>query len=358
MSVLTFPSLTSTSLSGSRYVSPNGVAYFWDGYSWNSSANSAGSSPIAQNPFLYRTIYTRGYVQCGYQNGSPWRNVNRTIHSTDITTNLGDIIDYVGSYLDGGFSDYSTYVFNDSNTHAGNTNITSSMSMVTETIRALSTNRYTTVNRANLKTLMNPGLTSIYIAGGGSVKTDKFSTITDSMLVANSVGDCPTSGGWNGGLSGFFGQYYGIVGNDGSSGSLSWTSETWTSGAWSWSTNTNGQPKGLSSKWGYGYSASGTWYGSSTYYKFNDTTGANVSSFSRPETCGEENCEIGQDWGYTLGSYNGAGQTNNSTKTSYTTDTCVALGSDGQPKGHGGMSSGCCGTGSATLLGGIMGQMI
>ena len=38
-------------------------------------------------------IWTHGYVGGGYQNGSPWRNVNRTVHSTDTSTNLGDTLD-------------------------------------------------------------------------------------------------------------------------------------------------------------------------------------------------------------------------------------------------------------------------
>lgn len=365
MSVLSFPALSSATLSGSRYVSPNGVVYIWDRYSWTGNGNAINPNPIYSNPFLYRTIYTRGYTHCGYQSGSPWRNTNRTLHSTDTTTNLGDMMDYNASYIDGGFSDYYTYVFNDSGGVNGTSNIVSTMNMLTEAVRSLQTSRYLTTSRANCKALMNPGLTNIYITGGYSATTDKFNTLTDTMLAANSVPNSPTSGGTAGGLSGFFGQYYGIVGANGTSGALNWDSETWTSGTWSSSTSyggtgaSDGQPKGLSSKWGVGYNSNGSYAATSTYYKFNDTTTSItlISSFSRPEACGEENCQVGQDWGYTLGSYNGA-QTNNSTKTSYLTDTCIALGSNGQPKGHGGMSSGCCGTGSVTLLNGIMGESI
>jgi hypothetical protein len=304
------------------------------------------------NTFYTRTIYTRGYMMCGYQSSSPWRNTNRTIHSTDTTTNLGDMMDNGASYIDGGFSDYNAYAFNDGGTVNSNSTYTSSMSMVTETLRAHNNSWNLGTTRTNCKALMNNGLTSIYITGGASQATDKLSTVTDTMLGSGTVGsNGATAGGTAGGLSGFWGEFYGTIGASSNSSSLRWTTETWTTGTWTWSSNTDGQPKGLSSKYGYGYNASGTYNGSSTLYKFNDTNGSLISSFGRPESCGEENCQVGQDWGYTIGSYNGTNQTNNSTKVSYTTDSCVALGSTGQPKGHGGASSGACGTAASLIAG-------
>jgi hypothetical protein len=87
--------------------------------------------------------------------------------------------------------------------------------------------------------------------------------------------------------------------------------------------------------------------------KINDATGATTGSgITRPESCGEENQNLGQNSGYTLGSYNGAAQTNATTKLSYLTDTIVSLGSTAQPKGHDGMSSGGCGSASALVVGG------
>ena len=357
MSVLSFPA---SPTSGTRYISPNGIAYFYDGYSWCSNGTSINPNPVGQNTFLYRTIYTRGYTHCGYQNGSPWRNTNRTVHVSDTTANLGDMMDNNASYIDGGFSDYNTYVFNNSGSVGGTSATVSTMSMITETLRTYSSTRDLKVARANCKALMNPGLTAIYITGGNQSSTDKFCTVTDTMLYAGSVGGSGNSGGTGGGLSGFWGATYGIVGANGTSGWMAWSTETWTTGTWTWSSNTDGQPKGLSSKWGYGYNASGSYGGAATYYKFNDITGVNVSNFARPFKAGEENCQVGQDWGYILGCYNdiGDGQNNRSAKTSYLTDTSVELGSAGQPKGHGGMSSGSCGTGSVTMLGGSMGTSI
>ena len=354
MSELSFPASPS---SGSRYISPNGIAYFYDGRSWCSDGLTINPNPY-NNSFLYRTIYTRGYVHCGYQSGTPWRNTNRTVHATDTTANLGDMMDYIGSYLDGGFSDYNTYVFNDSGGVGASSVYVSSMNMITETVKTYSATRELKTARTNCKSLMNPGLTAIYITGGASSSTDKFSTITDSMLAASSAAaNGQTGGATAGGLSGFFGQYKGLVGANSASAFLDWSTESWTAASWALAASTDGQPKGLSSKHGWGYNATGSYAGGATYYKINDTTGAQISSFARPDGCGEENCQIGQDWGYTLGQYNGV-QNNNSAKTYYTSDSSVALGSGGQPKGHGGMSSGASGTGSVTFLGGVMGTSI
>jgi hypothetical protein len=249
------------------------------------------------------------------------------------------MFDYGGCYFNGGFSDYYSYIFSNGSQGAiwnGSSNLVSSMSMITETYRSYDAKRYMTVSRSDTKTLMNPGLTFIYITCGYSATTDKFCTITDSMLVASSAPNNPASSGSGtyGVATGFFGQYRGTIGHNGYSASLDFANEVWTNGTWSFSSNCDGVAKGLSSKWGVAYNA--TTNVTNTFYKFNDTTLTQTSSFARPESCGEENMQIGQDWGYGLGSYNGA-QTNNSFKQYYTSDTIVALGSDGQPKGHDGM---------------------
>ena len=65
---------------------------------------------------------------------------------------------------------------------------------------------------------------------------------------------------------------------------------------------------------------------------------------------GEENFETGQDWGYSLGNYNGA-QNNNSHKFVHATDAITTMGSDTQPKGHAGMSSAATATAAASVVG-------
>lgn len=323
--------------------------YIYDGTAWTQNAAANSPNIFSSNMFLYRTIYTRGYVSNGYANSSPWRTVHRTVHTTDVTTNLGDLQSQTGSYLDGGWSDYYHYVYNASTGVGGSSTYVSAMNMATEAARTHSSSWDLKTTRANCGALMNNSLSAAYITAGNSTATDKHNFATETMY--NLGNACPTAGGQSGGVSRFFGSLYGWAWANGAGGYISWSNETWTSGGLSLSTD--GQPKGLSSKYGYAYCATGSYAGSSTYYKINDLTGANIStSISRPESCGEENCQVGQYWGYTLGAYNGASQNNNSTKTNYLTDTVTAMGSATQPSAHSGQSSGACGSASALILGG------
>lgn len=336
---------------GTQYLAPSlGVLYFYDNSaSWSTRGDTQTTNPFT-NSFRYRTIYTRGYVSAGYRNSSPWRNVNRTVHSTDITTNLGDLLTYASSYIDGGFSDYTHWVYGNSGGVGSSSTYTDGVNMATETLKTYNSAANTKTSRGDCVVLMNAGLTMAFITAGGSVATDKHNMITEIMYAAGSAPNNPySSGGTGGGLSSMFGEFRGWIGTSSSGAYLSWASETWTSA--SWATDADGQPKGLSSKLGFGYCAQGSYGGSATYRKFNDFSGATITSFSRPDTCGEENHQVGQNVGYSLGSYNGA-QTNNTQKINYLNDTSTAMGSDTQPKGHDGMSSGCCGTASSFLLGG------
>ena len=65
-----------------------------------------------------RTI-THGYVGGGYKDSSPWRNVNRTLHNTDATTNLGDMINDPAAYCDGANSDNYFYIWGVVNAYPG-----------------------------------------------------------------------------------------------------------------------------------------------------------------------------------------------------------------------------------------------
>ena len=40
----------------------------------------------------------------GYKSSSPWKNINRTVHSTDTTTNLGDQLTRGADYVNGAFT--------------------------------------------------------------------------------------------------------------------------------------------------------------------------------------------------------------------------------------------------------------
>jgi len=338
-----FPSSPST---GTLFVAPSGVMYVWDG-TWTNKGDTQTTNPFGSS-FLYRTIYTKGYMSGGYKNSSPWKNVNKTIHATDVTTNLGDKLVYNSSYVGGGFSDYRTYIYPSTGAVGGTGTIVESMSMSSETMSSLDSARYLKTSRTDCEALLSPSLTSAYIVGGGSTAVDRHNFTTDIMFNAGTAPTAPISGGTGGGLGVLFGQFKAWI-SQGAGSSFTWATETWATGGMSWSTD--GQPKGLSSKHGYGYGGVGSYPGSSYLYKFSESTGSNLATVNKNKTNGEENFEIGQNHGYMLGAYDGSGQNNDAGKMNYLTDTWTAMGSDTQPKGHDGCSSGSCATGSAVYVG-------
>lgn len=337
-----FPSSPST---GTQYMSPNRL-YVYEGTAWSARGSDINPNPF-NNSFKYRTVYTRGYVSAGYRNSTPWRNVNKTVHATDVSTNLGDLLDYASSYINGSWSDYYHYVYgNGSQAVGGSSTYTSSINMATEANRSHSTNWDTKYSRGDCGVVINPGLTIAYITGGGDSNTDKHNLVTDIMYNA---GSCPANPVASGATTSFFGEKYGWVSNGGNA-ALNWSNETWTSGLMS--LGGDGHGKSLSSKHGWAYSKPGSYASSNVLQKINDLTGATLSTtVYSPDTSGEENFEVGQNHGYCLGNYNGA-QNNNSYKVNYLTDAVTAGGADMQPKGHDGMSSGCCGSASAQIVGG------
>ena len=343
-----FPTSPTT---GQEYLTENGKMYIYDGTGWTTIGDWQTPNRYGDNFFRYRTIYTRGYVACGYASSSPWRNVNKTIHSTDVTTNLGDIMDRNTAYIDGGFSDYYFYIYGATGAVNGSDTFTQSFNMATDVSRGNNSAYYLKTSRSDTAVLMNDTLTAGYITTGGSNSTDKHNFVTDIMYNAGTVGAPGTGGSTAGASSALHGATRGYIMLSGFHSYLSWSNELWVTGGNI--ITTDGQPKGHSSKYGFGYCTEGSYAGSNYFRKINDSTGAIIGgTISRPSgTAGEENPQIGQNWGYTLGQYNGA-QNNLSDKITYSTDTVTAMGSATQPKGHAGMSSAGCGTASAQMLGG------
>ncbi len=340
---LSFPSSPST---GNQFIAPTGIVYLWDG-SWTTTGDTQASNPFA-NSFLYRTIYTKGYMSGGYKSGSPWRNVNKTIHSTDVTSNLGDKLTYNSSYIGGGFSDFNTYIYPSTGQVGGSGTVVESMSMTTEVMFALDSARYLKTSRSDCEALMTPALTAAYIVGGGTTAVDRHNFVTDIMYSAGTAPASPLAGATVGAVAVLFGEFKAWI-SQGAGSSFTWVTETWATGGMSWATD--GQPKGWSSKHGHGYGGVGSYPGSSYLYKFSEATGTNLATVNRNKTNGEENIQIGQNWGYMIGAYDGAGQNNDAARLNYLTDTYTALGSDTQPKGHDGASSGASATGAAVFVG-------
>ena len=333
---------------GQEFLASNGRLYWYEGTGWTVNAATFSPDPMLANSFKYRTIYTRGYVSGGYQNSSPWRNVNRTVHYTDTTVNIGDIMDRNAAYTKGSYSDYYQYIYSADDTWPGTGNYTSSISMTTEAGRTHSSSwdmKTSPTGYGDVGVIMNSNLTMAWIMSDQTYN-DKHNLVTETMYILGTGGACGTPADYN---CTWNGQYYGWTKNAGRNHKMDYSTDTWTAGGLV--VATDGWGKALSTKEGWAYVKNGGNIVSSVY-KVNDTTGANIrTDLNFPETCGEENFETGQMWGYSVGNYNGA-QNNNTHKITHSTDAIITMGSDTQPKGHGGISSAANASASAMLLGG------
>lgn len=274
-------------------------------------------------------IITHGYVGGGYKDSSPWRNVNRTIHSTDATTDLGDMINEAAAYCDGANSDNYFYVWGVTNAYPGTSSAGWSLNMNTSAGRGAGNSM--TVARADFGTMVDyeHAGANIFIVGGGSNVTNKFQMKTESMGTSSNSGTAVDyTAACEGRLRGWHRT------GTAAAQSFQWSTESYAS--WSGHPGSDGWGKAMSSYNGVAYMKDGGNL-NTTLKKFNDNTGVNVSSFT-VQDAGEENYQTGNKKGYCLGHYNTA-QNNNTYKVNFTTDGYTTLGSASEPKGHAGMSS-------------------
>jgi hypothetical protein len=349
----------------------------------------------------YRTLYTHGYQAAGYKGSNPWRAVNKTWHLTDTTIYCGENLDYSGSYLDGCFSDLNAYVYGTFNGIGVNTTTsvhTSSYSLFNGTSRSQNDlsfaffgsstvpygytgnepgNAYgqDTVGASiaygtgwNASTLTQPAgvggwemsvgrsnhgcATAIinqagYVYGGGSAVTSKHHLPTEIMYTTTAS---PVT--W-GATSGIGGQNYSyIFGNSLATGAqyMSFSTDSFTqfTSYTSAGLTSDGYNKALMSKWGQFYAGRDT-NTSSNQALCNDTNQTYTSTFSKLSNFGEENYQMGQDWGYMVGNYNGQ-QNNWTVKYMYATNAMTTMGFACQPKGHAGDSSGCCSSAAMSVV--------
>lgn len=367
--VLPTPSATSI---GSP-LSNDGTNGFW---------NYPGEShTVVGTGWRYRTILTHGYIAAGYKGYNPWRSVNKTWHQTDTTIYCGEQLDKSAAYFDGTFSDYNAYCHGTSDTWQGSSSHTSSYNLANGSRRSTLSQNFNFFGSATAPYGYqghNPaadGLTygggaaapagtgswdmsvarvahgcastqingAGYIYGGGSSVTNKMHFPSEIMYATTSS---PVIWGTAASVGGQTLAY--ILGNSaaGANQYMSYTNDAYTTWGFNGGTS-DGNNKSLMSKYGWFY----TGVGGNTdnrMWKFNDSTAVYISAMTKLGAFGEENHQMGQDWGYCLGSYNGQ-QNNWTVKTTYSTDAMVTMGFATQPKGHFGTSSGCCSSAAASI---------
>jgi hypothetical protein len=359
------------------YVIYNTDAQQLQGYFGNIGGQSGiwrtiGGNIATGSAYLYRTVITTGYVMGGYQNSSPWKNVNRMNHSTDVMTNLGDLLTNSGAYTSGTNNNSKGFIWSTDNSFPGSSTTTSAFSMITETGSGLNTNWNMRVNRNNMGTIFKETLYA-YIVGGGNADVDVFNLTTETMLadftyIGNYIqmggvtpyntpisGDTSSSDSSNaiGTMSdetagygycdnGTFRLTFAtstVSGIDPARSGLS--GDYYISGA-NVNLGAHGQQKGINSKLNRGYAGNeGNYNGGYNLRRWVFPT-QTYTTISKPiGNSGEENFDMGQDHQYMMGCYDGS-QNNRGWRFSYTTDTGYELGAGSVRTGVAGGSSGAC----------------
>jgi hypothetical protein len=374
----------------------------------NTAFWSYPGSQTVSGTFATRSILTHGYMAGGYKGGAPWRSLNKTWHSSDTTIYLGEQLDRHAAYNGGSFSDFNAYVHGTSTTDIssglGNFAVaalasthTSSYNLHTGLARIVS---FTGTSYSGPQGAANPWSTFGYTgkdpsgdgvnygSAGGTLGTGNM-----EMTVARSYfGACQDQTGQVGYIGGgsqtqvidrmhFPTEIMYVHPNNTPATAASHTAAvggetisywsfagslqkmTYSTGAWSaWSLgstvtsptlSTDGVCKFLGTKLGYHYGGTGA-NNTSGFGRWTDSTGIMTSnSLSKPIANGEENFQMGQNWGYCIGTYNG-NQINYSYKTIYSTGVSTAGGHAMEPKGHVGASSGVTSSASAMITSGAI----
>ena len=342
---------------GSYLVSDGSNGAFW-AYPGQTNA----SAPLTG--WRYRSLLTHGYIAGGYKGSNPWRSINKTWHTTDVTFYCGEQLDRAASYLEGTFSDYNGYVHGTVNAFSGGSNHTSSYGLHTGVMRQFGDGSYSphtygydgddpknvmgynTWGGWDMPVSRDYGGCAVaaiqqagYETGGGNSTCGKLHFPTEIMYATTGA---PAAGGMTSGCGGESRGWFNIANTR---CYIAFSNDTWT--------NTNFIPdcdawsKALGTKYGHQY------WGTSNNVttpirKVRDSDGANLSDFNKIRAVGEENYEMGQDWGYMLGNYDGQ-QNNHSVKFTYSNDVQTTMGASTRPKGHYGQSSGACSSAAATV---------
>ena len=312
----TFPSSSTLSSAGGTLSidGPSG-SVFWKSEDWN-----------------YRIVFNRGYMAGGYRSSSPWKNVNKTIHATDTTANLGDLMTLGGSYIDGGWSDQYGYSWGLDNAYPGTTVNGWSFNMSNDTSRGAGWNM--TVARNDSGVMMDEGKAA-FITGGNSDVTNKLPFSTETMGITTASGISTNY------VGAAHGEHKGYVWN-GAMRIISYATESWAGGP-----STNGtHSKGLTGKNGSFYVGPAN---NTDKLKRHDNSSGTYSAtitaaYPGLTTQGENNFQTGTEKGYCIAMWASPGsQVNDSWVMSWSNETPnhgVAGHAALQPKGQSGASSG------------------
>ena len=321
------------------------------------------ANDIRHGTFLTRQVITTGYVMGGYKESSPWKNVNKLVHATDVCTNLGDLLTYAGTYTSGVCNLTKGFLWSTTGNMAAGTT-TSAINLATETGAGVNSNWNTWQAHDDIGTIFKEHQYGYII--GGATGMDQFNLSTETMqgiISANTMiptgfgfevmGDAISTDTHGYAYSSSFAMKLIFstttaitLGNDFIKTRKSPSSDgTVSLGAWYTSGNmcTHQQQKGISSKLQKGYFGNeGSYNGGYNLRRISFSTDTSLGTISKPiGDSGEENFDMGQDHQYMMGMYDGA-QNNRGWRFSYTTESGYELGAGSVRTGVAGGSSGQC----------------
>ena len=327
-----------------------------NGAFWQYPGQIATSTGI--DSWRYRSLITHGYISGGYKGSQPWRSMNKTWHNNDTTMYTGEQVDRAAAYCDGTWSDFNGYIHGTVNSYAGNSSHTSSYNLHTGICRNQGDGRFSQYSYGyegdDPKNVMGYNVTggwqmnagrndcgcataqkeqAGYITGGGSSTTNKLHFATEIMYNTSNSGD---SGDFVAGCGMESRSYF--AWRNSSQKYITHSNDSWTNQGFAG--NNRGWCKALPTKWGHFYI--GTDDNVTTpLRKVRGSDGGAISNYNRSRAAGEENMEMGQDWGYKLGDFDGQ-QNNHTEKWDYSNDSITTMGFATRPKGHYGQSSAAC----------------
>lgn len=285
-------------------------------------------------PYQFRQILTTCYVFGGYRSSIPFANVNKCTISTDTNIDTAQNLTHSQGYNMGPWGWNYAYCMGMSDTYSGASTVTCAWNMRTETSR---TTNFTSswVDSVSSCAVIQQEYYYAWSTAGGTIREFNLSTETYNGTPTNQTGAGSSASGGSHEVRGIF-----------NSANVSWayatrTGTARTGGSMSGSANSkimqNKNP--TTSQWGNNNAAAGSQVWISTNFPTDTTTTTSKGIPNNGVASSEENHTNGQDWGYSIGWYDGAHEPN-TYKWVFGTQTGTYNANSMQYQGQAGNSSG------------------
>lgn len=313
-------------LSGGYYsqgINTNGLVY---SFTITAFSGTNPNQSVSRNytitlsvPWQYRQIISTSYMCGGYKSSTLWSNVNRLIHATETSANLGDNNIDNFHYKSGWSGDTKVYIWNGT---------TTAFNMRTES----RSNSGASPGGGNNGTNFEPNRTYGWVNGEGVGQVKKWTASSETFANLGS--------GWNDHSTSISNDTKGVFwGNSGQTQRVIFSTDAIAN--MGYSAGAHGQQKGLNAKNGYGYGGAQGGYDSGSQFRRTDISSETQSNtYTKPWNCGEENYTPGQTVGFMQGQHDPSGQNNRSFRYVYASESGTQGGSSLEPKGQQGCSSG------------------